>query len=59
MACHESILRPFRSGDVKSYQYVNVGDKRLYRFVIVFNPGDITFRVLFVHLHFVVPSVPA
>jgi hypothetical protein len=59
MASHESILGSFRPGDFKPHQYVNVGNKLLYRFVTAFNPGDITFRVLFVYLLVVVPSVPA
>jgi hypothetical protein len=59
MASHEGILSLFRPGDFKSHQYVNVGEKRLYGLMTAFNTGDITFRVLLVHLHFVVPSMPA
>ena len=42
MASHEGILGSLRPGDFKSHQYVNVDDKRHYRYVIAFNPGDIT-----------------
>ena len=42
MASHEGILGSLRPGDFKPHQYVNVGDKRLYRFVTAFNPRDIT-----------------
>jgi hypothetical protein len=42
MACHESILGLFRSGDFMSHQYVNVGDKGLFGLVTAFNPEDIT-----------------